>query len=271
LISPGGILLAASFGIVNAVTMGIVYSIGIAYIPYIYINGIFTVFFGYEMGQAVGWGAKFGKVREPFVAAAYGFVIGLIGLYVAWGADFISRVIVRDECNVDYWTAFSPEVLLSYIQVLYAEGDWGFSAGQPVKGVELAVIWVLEAAIILGGSTWFALQQILHHPFCEKCNRWTDFAPGVRTLSMVVAEDAMKTLLEGDLTSLRRFSNSQDERNYLQLDMASCPTCDESHYLTIYQVKLSRDENGKLKKDCTPLLRDMHVAAEDLPLIAGEE
>jgi hypothetical protein len=271
-ISPIGIFLASAAGIATAIVLGVIYSFGIVHIPIVQINFLLTLGFGCVMGVAVGWGAKTGKIRNPFVATAYGFVVGLIGLYVAWGTDYLARVLIPGGDH-DLLKAFSPTELMDYIQWFYQNGMWAMKGDKNISGIPLAIVWALEAAIILGGSTYLARQFILHVPFCEDCGRWTVNKAGTRFLSLIGAGDPLKQLLSGDLTALENFNLAQSESVYLQLDLATCPGCTESNYLTVQQAKQTLDKEGKLKTELTPLVRNMLVAAEDLPLIqtAGRE
>ncbi|MCC6126429.1 MAG: hypothetical protein IT426_15835 [Pirellulales bacterium] len=272
-ISPLGIILASSAGIAAAVVLGVAYSFAVVHIPIIYVNALLTFCFGWLMGKAVGWGAKTGKIRNPFVATAYGFLIGLIGLYVAWGTDFLARVVIPGGLKGNYWMAYSPNVIWGYMEIFYEKGFWGFKHGGNVSGIPLAIVWAIEAAMIVGGSTYFARNAIAHHPFCENCGRWTDIVAGCRHLSLAESQESLARLLSGDLAVLANFNLAQNENVFLQLDLASCPICAESCYLTIQQVTQTYDKEGKLKVETTPLLRNMSIDAEAVPLVltAGRE
>jgi ATP/ADP translocase len=266
-ISPFGIILASTAGITAAVVLGVVYSFAMVNIPYLKIHVFLPICLGTLIGLAVSWGAKAGKIRNLFVAAAYGFLCGLIGLYVAWGADLLARVVIPNKLPMDYSAAFSPTVLIDYIQQFYEKGAWGMKGGGNVSGTSLAVLWAVEALIIVGFSTCLAPMAILQHPFCENCNRWTDIKPANRKLSLLDAGENLQSLLSGDLTSLTKFKLAQNDNLYLEVELARCPTCTESNYLTIFQVLQTFDKKGKLKIERKPLLRNMLVTAEELPLV----
>jgi hypothetical protein len=265
-ISPLGIFLASSVGIATALVLGIIYGFGTVHIPFIKIHFLLTICFGGALGFAVGCGAKIGKIRNTFVATAYGFLIGLIGLYVAWAADLIARVIVPAG-DKDYLTAFSPVVLMGYIKVFYENGAWAMKNGPPVSGIMLAVFWSIEAAIIVGLSTVVAWYVISDHPFCENCKRWTVNEKGNRSLSLIGAEDDLRQLLAGDPTSLMKFNLAQNEQEYLQLDLALCPTCTESNFLTVQRVTETVDKEGKVNSTRTPLLQNLLLDPDYLPLV----
>jgi hypothetical protein len=267
-ISYSGILIASAAGIAAAVVLGIIYSFAIVHIPFAKLHFVLTMFYGALIGLAVGWGAKIGKIRSVFIAATYGFACGLVGLYVAWAVDLIARVIIPDNgvWPMDYLLAFSPDVLLDYIKQFYEHGAWGMRGGEILKGPFLGVIWAAEAIVIVGGATFFAPMRIKDHPFCETCKHWTTIKPVGTKLSLRDVERTLPALLSGDVTALSDFSAADTEQLYLELELASCPTCDESHYLSVFQVAMTIDKKGKETVERRPVIRNMLIAAEDVPL-----
>ena len=115
-----GLLRAVATGLVVAGVLGVVYSYLVVYIPIIYINFLVTCVFGLAIGWSVGRAAKSGKIQNTFLVGWLGFVFGLAGLYVAWGADLIARI----GLEAGPW-AFHPRVLLSYVQWFYENGAVG--------------------------------------------------------------------------------------------------------------------------------------------------
>jgi hypothetical protein len=265
-ISPVGIFTASAAGIVTAAVLGIAYAFAVAYIPIVYVNALLTFGFGWLMGQAVGWGAKAGKIRNPFVATAYGFIAGAIGLYIAWGTDCLARFVIPEALPVSYLEAYQPDLLLFYIQAFYEQGLWSIKGGT-VKGIPLAIVWAIEAIVIVGAATYYARAAIVHHPFCELCRHWTKKTVGSRSLSLFGADELLKQLLDGDLTTLDKFNLAQNEGTTLRLNVATCPACDESCFLTIQQVTVTINKEGKPETKVEALVNNMLIAAEDIPLI----
>jgi hypothetical protein len=265
-ISYSGILIASAAGVATAVVLGVIYSFAIVNIPFAKLHFVLTMFYGTLIGFAVGWGAKVGKIRSVFIAAAYGFACGLVGLYVAWAVDLIARVILPGNLPISIWSAFSPDVLLDYMKQFYDQGAWGMRGGENLKGPFLGVIWVAEAIVIVGGAAFFAPMRIKDHPFCEACSQWTTIRPVGTNLSLRNAETTLPALLSGEVAALSKFSAADTEQLYLQLELASCPSCDESHYLSLFQVAKSIDKKGKETVERRPVIRNMLIAAEDVPL-----
>src|SRR5205823_5628413 len=108
-----GLTLAALCGLGTAVVLGVVYSYAVVFIPIVYLNVLLTVIFGCAIGGAVTWAAKFGHVRSRLLPAVVGLFCGLIGLYVAWGADLLARM--GWPPNGDFLPAFHPQVLKAYL------------------------------------------------------------------------------------------------------------------------------------------------------------
>ena len=266
-ISPLGIFTASTAGIAVAVVLGVIYSFGIVNIPVVQINFLLTFFFGILMGLAVGWGAKLGKIRNTFVAAAYGFIVGIVGLYFAWGTDCLIRLVIPIAQPADYLKAYSPNVVMEYIRLLYHHGVWALKDGKNVTGPILAAVWASEALIIVSLSTFFAWKGIANRPFCENCKRWAIDWPDIRNLSFRGANEAVPQLLSGDLAALMKFNRAQEEADYLQLELKHCPTCEDCNLLTITQAKESVDREGKLSIAKTPLVRNMLIAAEFVPVV----
>jgi hypothetical protein len=266
-ISLPGILLASIAGIAVAVVLGMVYEIAVIYIPVPKAHFAAAILFGIGIGSAVGWGTKVGKIRNLFIAAAYGFVCGLIGLYIAWGTDYLVRVAIPGKLQINYFSAYSPSLLLDYIKRLYENGGWVMDGGERVKGPLLGFYWTIEALLIVGVSTVCGPYLIRHLPFCENCNHWTEIKKINRKLSLDRAENLLENLVSGDLTSLMKFDLAQYRRHYLELELAHCLTCLESQYLTIYRVEETLDKKGKTNIERKILIRNMKIEADYIPLV----
>src|SRR5262249_34997070 len=153
-------------------TLAWVYSYGVVWIPLIYINFLLTLAFGFAIGMLIVRAAKNGCVRSSGVPALIGLVSGLLGLYVAWGVDFRARVDWPADSSI--FEAFHPLSLFGYVQHLYDNGAWGFGkGGGNVTGIPLAIVWLFEAAVIVGLATWVPWSEMNDASFCESCGWWT--------------------------------------------------------------------------------------------------
>jgi hypothetical protein len=260
-----GIPLTVSLGVITAAVLGLVYSYIIVYDPIIYLNALCTVLFGLATGWAVATGARIGKIRNPYLAGAYGLLFGCAGLYFAWVADYWARTESPFEL-----AAFEPSELKDYITFFYDNGMWSISnhggKGTTVSGIALAIIWFIEACTVIGAATYMAFKSIADSPFCEACNQWVKRNPGAALVkySAVVRQG----LAAGNLAVLdNALGASKTEKVYTQLDLYSCAKCDNSIFLSASDVAITVDAKGNRKKNKTPLVKHLVVGADDVPRI----
>jgi hypothetical protein len=270
-----GIVLASCVGCVSAIVLGVVYSFAIVYIPFVYLNFLITCIFGFVLGGIIGWCARIGKIRDNFIVTAYSFVMSCIGLYFAWGADLIARL------GFDLgFHSFEPTVIYKYIVWFYENGTWGIGHGvgnqgqvNNITGIFLLIIWLAEAGLVIGITIGTARKILSSRPFCEYCNQWTGIEKGVRKLSLQGADEALKRLLTGDLTSLGDFTRSVGEAAYLQLDLAACSTCSQSNFLTLQTIQHEVDKEGKTTVNKKTILQHLILEPHEVPMVrdAGKD
>jgi hypothetical protein len=265
-----GIPLTVCFGVVTAAVLGLVYSYIVVYDPIIYVNALCTVLLGLAVGWSVAKGARFGKIRNPILAGAYGLAFGCAGLYFAWVADCWARS--KRPFNL---AAFDPNVLTAYISFFYKKGLWSIGShggkGTTVNGIALGIIWFIEACVVIGAATYMAYKSVADTPFCEACNRWVKNNPGAARIKYSAL--ARQGLAAGNLAVLdNAIGASKKDRMHTQLDLYSCSTCDSSIFLSAWDVAITVDSKGKRQTNKTPLVKHLVIAAEDVPrvLAAGK-
>lgn len=267
-VTLGGLIGATVAGVATAGVLGVVYAFLIVWIPLVFLNFLLTIGFGGILGFVVGGMARLGKVRNGLIAAMLGLICGLIGLYVAWAADPAARIPGEGFL-------FEPQELFAYISFFYHNGLWGFTDGAMVSGVVLAVVWILEALIIVGGSTLVAAMMIAGRPFCEQCYQWTTIEKDVRRLSAANAQqDQLERVLRGDLNALSAMvPATKGEPVYFRLDVARCPTCSQSNFLSIQAVSEGVDKEGKPTTNETAVFEHLVITQQQLALVrqAGRE
>ena len=258
-VTISGLILASLVGVVTGCVLGGVYTFTLILIPFIYINFLLTAGFGAVIGVVVGWAAKVGKIRNNLVVGFLGFVFGLVGLYFAWAV----APLVRLEGG---FVAWNPEIILKYLELLYENGSWTLFGDNPVKGIFLLLVWILEGGIILTLAVSLALSPVMTRPFCERCHEWTTIEEDVQRLSL---EDAQETLLqrilEGEIDALGEFFRAEeDEAVYLRLDLAHCLICLDSNFLTIQTITQTTDKNGDLSTEEESLVGNLVIGEVDM-------
>ena len=168
------------------------------------------------------------------------------------------------------FVAFEPEVLKGYIAWFYENGVWTISShgqgGETVRGVPLAIVWVVEAATVIGFATVQAYRSVASAPFCEQCNEWTKANLGAARLKS--NRDIQRRLVAGDLTALEEALGATGrEVLFTQLDLHCCPKCDNSIFLNVCSMTTKIDGKGNRKTGKKILLRYLVVNATDVSRI----
>ena len=246
-VSPTGAIGALVASLAAAVLCGFLYAYAFAYIPHIVLNVAVTVIFGLALGFIVAQAAERGKIRNNLVVGCLAVLTALFALYVYWGAYFWAFVGFNNIRQVGLY-AFTPGGLYQFGAHLFAKGSWSFSEGNPVRGTFLASLWVLEAVVVTG-LTVIVSQWNAQRPFCETCQSWTNEQRSVARLLATGGEPAWTNVLNGELPALAEFEPAPPgSRWYVRLDLARCPTCEHSRFLSISQVMLHTDDKGQTKE-----------------------
>ena len=138
-----------------------------------------------------------------------------------------------------------------------------------VSGVPLAVIWLIEAVMIVGIAWLLAGGFTANHPFCENCSRWTKQVEGFCTLHPPEDnETAIQQLCDGDTSVLGQFLKSPpDAKAFLRLDTAQCPDCDDCNCVTVVLAQITVDKDGDTNTNTESLVENMIVSADDMEQI----
>lgn len=258
-----GALTTFTTGAVAAAVLGVVYALGIHYIPFIYLNFLLTVCFGAAIGAVVGWASRKGRIRNLLVVGALAVASGLVGLYLAWAGAL--AVLTR----FNFGFVIDPLVLANFMAWLYENGSWGLRNGGPVTGIPLVLVWLVEAGLVLAIAWAVARGMIAGKAYCERCDQWTELEEGVQRL-LVRSEDErpLQEVLQGNLAGLREMLRAPEGSNaYLQLDLATCPACPASNFLTIQAIRNEIDKKGNTQTVKQALVANMLIAEQDIDLV----
>lgn len=263
----GGLIQLLCAGLGTAMSVGIVYAYASYWIPFVYAHVVLTAAFGLGLGMLVNHATRSGRVRNRVLPAVIGFLSGLIGLYFAWAADMHARA--RFPWDVGSFIVLRPSVLFPYIEWFYQNGGWRLgNHGQNLAGLPLAGIWLAEAAVIVGGATWFPWSEVRQWVFCEHCGWWQTIETNVNSLSAANADSIAERLNQGDVSVLREIpaANPHDIA-FLHLNLAYCETCDESNYVDLDLTTVTFDKKGAPKHKKRRLVEKLMIAAADVPLV----
>lgn len=258
----GGFLSTFLIGTTAAAIGGIIYAYAIYYVPIIYLNLLLTVGFGIAMGALVGAMARRGCIRNTFVVAVLGLGAGIVGVYAAWVGTMLALGLADGLRTAD------PMRIMTVMKFLYMVGYWEFH-GDTLKGVPLALVWLLEAGTIVFLATRSARAAIAQLPFCERCGQWTETEQGVQHLLLRPEDEiALDRITAGHVATLNDMERLGDEGgDHVQLDLATCPSCSDSNFLTVKAVRLSVDRKGQVKAATQTLLMHGLIGENDVALV----
>lgn len=258
----GGLLTVAA-GILSAAILAPIYAYSFHYIPIIYLNLFITLAFGAGIGLAVAQAARWGKVRSNFFLGTITLLSALLGLYLYWAAYLWALAGIGQVGPL----ALFPPVLVEFSQQLFENGSWGMREGEPIKGWFLATIWLVETIVVLTLAMVVAFYDS-DRPFCETCNVWTDIDPGVARLAATGQEPEWEQVLAGDLPALASFDPAEPgSAQYVRLDAARCPRCEDTRFLTINAVQIVVDKNGQPSEKATALVTNAIITPAQFAVI----
>lgn len=260
-----GVPMAAVTGVVAALVLAAVYVYVLNWIPFIYVSFLATGAFGFAVGAAVGWGAKIGKLRNMMIAIALGVLVGAIAMYFAWAIDPLARF---PQIGGPLWEL---EAIWRYMQAGYEEGFWTIGRnGSAVTGPLLALVWVIEAAVVIGLAVVGVNVLLGEQPFCEETNQWTKTQKAVSRLSLEnddAVEGKFRRLMYGDVRAVSDFFSTNPNANHLQLDVATCAECPTCKFLTVRMIEFETNKKGEIVKKESKLLVNLQITEDELAIV----
>ncbi len=234
-----GLILMVFFGAFTALVGGAIYGYVTYYLPWVYLNFIITILFGFIVGFSISFGGKLGHVRSGGLLLLLGLIFGLLAEYTGW----VSWIMALSGSEL---LVLAPGDMLTIIGEIAEEGPWSIFGWTP-KGGWLFLFWIIEFLIIVGGATFAAFALIGSTPYCETCRRWIEEKKSIYPLDHFGDPDQLRARLDaGDfssLLSLQKTGNIGDL--FTQIDLLFCPSCRNMHLLSVMQIEISTDSDGK--------------------------
>jgi hypothetical protein len=260
----GGALTTLATGAVAAAVLGVLYAIGISYIPLIYVNVFLTLALGMSIGAVVAWSSKRSGIRSNAAIIALSILAGLVGLYLAWAGTLLVLSGWRSGLILQ------PIKLGRFAIWLYHNGWWVLSNGKTVKGIPLALVWLGEAGIVLCTAVSMAKGAIRDAVFCESCLQWCKVGACLLRVQVDPDEDQdlLNRLSAGDLAALDEMPTVTDDAACcVQVDLTSCPMCQRTNYLSMRIVRQGYRSNGEFHVYSEPLVTNRAISERDVELI----
>ncbi len=242
--TPAAVLFTLLIGLAVAALGGALYGVIVYYMPIVYINVLLTIGLGVGLGMFVGKLAMARHVRNVPVVLFLGVLCGIVAEYAA----FVGWVYVVTSRQV---LALNPAELFLILEAIAETGVWSLKK-TTVNGGFLISIWGIEALVIIGGAVRLAYSEIARTPYCETCARWLKETTVIGPYRPVHDAAGLKASLEqGDFAVLGNIAPlKQDDPidRFAEYELIDCPTCDEMAVVTIRNVTLTADKEGKITR-----------------------
>jgi uncharacterized membrane protein (Fun14 family) len=260
-----GPLLALGAAVIVGFPLGYAYAYFMKWIPFIYLNFFAAIGYGALFGFMSGKLLKFSRVRNNAVASLTSFTAGVISLYFAWNGHF--------HATFEGAPIFCfPNEMIAGMRQLYDQGSWGMHDGSPVTGIPLAIVWVVEACIIVGLATAIGYGMVSKVPYCETSQCWLDQVKTINTLAPFTEPAHLAALKAGDLGPLTQAKpRIPDGIEWARITLKHSPNCAVFHTVSLQNVSLSYDKKGNPKTRARDLTRDLILPPEMFPLITKFE
>ena len=251
-LAPVMVLLAA---VVAAIPLGLLYAYLVKWIPFIYLNFMLTIGYGFAFGLLARFILKLGKVRNSMVGLGAAMAMGMSAWYFSWTGHF--HTLVSDAP----WVA-TPQQVWVLVKMLYAEGSWSLGAFSHdlVNGVPLAVVWVVEGAAIVGLTTIVGYSYVRDTPYCEQHNCWLDQEKVMDKLDAFTRPAHLGGFRVGDIAPLEEAQpRLPGTGKFARLTLRHSPHCDDFCTLSIANIDVSVNEKGKSIEKAQVLMTNLLV------------
>ena len=256
-----GLAAGLAGGALAALVLSVVYAYGTIYIPIVQVEFLLTMGFGAAIGGATAKIMHHLKVRSRSVTVVASVLLGGLGWALSW-LPWLYGVYGRFEIPVSVLDVLDPFFVLGAISEVYDTGTWsiGRHGGDAVSGPLLGIVWVAEAALVIGFSAAVALAVSAERVFCEKCDSWCTVYPECATYRADLGEHLRTAIVErADFGALRDAARPEANEHWLALKLASCLGCAETHVVALDAVHQTVDRRGNPERHAKTLVPYHHV------------
>lgn len=240
-------------GLATAGVAGFIYAYAFRWMPIGLLRLLLLGVYCLVVGVAIAVTANSAKIRSPLFVTIVAIVCTLFGLWIYWGAYRWAK----EGAGVGL-AAWSPAELAAFGQRLFEEGSFKIRRSL-IDGWLLVGFWIAEVGVMLWAIVSLARSDA-HRPFCETCEEWTNEDKTALRFAASGTELSWSQILAGDFAELGRFETaSQLTPQHVRLNVASCPKCVHSNFLTINAVTVTFDKKGKSNAKDRTIIRNAHL------------
>jgi len=256
-----GLALIGIAGFVAVPILGIVYALLIRFIPFIYLNALIVLGYAFAISFVLTKVAKFGKVRNMFLLGLAGFFFGLLADYIGW-VGWLTLIAGDPRFLVEF---FFPVDIFYYITVVASKGAWTLSGSTPT-GALLYVVWLIEACIVIGGTTYLTATSLSKTPFCEDSDTWADKRSVLGIFNPLTNIPQFKSaVLQGSFKPFNELKPSNPTNNhYTLLEVYECMDCKNFFVLNVDDVTIKINNKGKAEAKTKSIVSNLIVTSMTL-------
>jgi lysylphosphatidylglycerol synthetase-like protein (DUF2156 family) len=242
-----GVVMTLVGGFVVGIIGALVYAYAVRWVPFIYVRFFCTLAFGFAVGFVTGKIARAGKIRNPTITVLLVAIVTLVAYYFAW-VFWIKATLDQafDKQTIPVADIISsPRLLWAMVGAANESGTWSMKRSDPVSGMALTAVWLIEAAIIFGTALFAGAAAVGGDMYCETCDRWTPAGTNLRRTVPGDPEAARRRLEAHDFAYIGTLPTAGEHlRTWWTFSHRRCPTCENLHSLSLSQTSLTTDDKG---------------------------
>jgi hypothetical protein len=216
---------------------------------------------------------RMGRVRIALVAACIGAALSMLALYVMW-VVWLHRVL-------DQWTGqphsfvLDPIKLQRMMRIVNGFGTFTWH-NDPVNGPGLAILWIVEACMMLVAGVLFPTFKLFHSdPTCLDCGGRCVQAGKLPRFSAERQHQFLSALENRDYAALASHPAADHEDDpELTLQLLSCRDCGKTNVLTVNHIAWYVDrESGRGTVRTKELINQLLIPpdeADQLRAVCGQ-
>lgn len=249
----GGILIAV---------FALLYAAALVYNPSAYLGIALPIFYGAAAGGVVSALGRRFKIRNATVLAGLGTAMAMGGYLLSW-IPWVWITLCHLGSEVDVIAVLYPPSLLDILGLLYENGAWSIgSSGGAVSGLMLALVWLLEAIIILIASAFTAFAVGSYGVFCETCEEWAAQMKGLFRHEGSAGAQLMRQLEAHDVSVLTSAPAADPASNaWIETELTVCG-CGATNTLLVEKCTRAVDGRGNARVERLPIVSHLLITKQ---------
>ncbi len=275
-----GLIIYMVFTLVLPLFLGYIYGM-LQYFGFqMIIKMILPIIFGMSIAFLVGMGARFAKLRAPFIMVFLGAIATLLAYYAHW-IGWLTAIAERQ-------VSLNPIKVFDTLRVLAGNIIYG-SDRTPLSAEVHWFAWLVEAVLILGIALYVTSKFYSLNIYCEPCDRWTDRKDTVQPLRTIDDAKGFKEAMNngnfsimdslGDVKTGLQSSGSSflpdSDKEYGQVDVRFCSKCNDYKLLMVSQKSPAKIlgrwfSNRKVILENMFITNDQYKTVRKMDIVEGQ-